>query len=167
MNVTVGIPLFLMTIFAMEAVAYAAHRWIMHGPGWIWHASHHAERQGRFEANDLYALIFALPSIVLLWGGVNSGWGSGAIWIGAGIAAYGAIYFGFHDVIVHRRIAHRYVPRSRYMQRIVQAHRLHHATESKEGSVSFGFLWAPRPDELKRRLAQSGKAKLRAPQKPG
>jgi beta-carotene 3-hydroxylase len=142
---------------------YAAHRWIMHGPGWFLHESHHRERLGRFEANDLYALIFAIPSIVLLWGGVNSGWGNWAIWMGAGIAAYGAIYFGFHDVIVHRRIAHRYLPRSNYMQRIVQAHRLHHATESKEGSVSFGFLWAPKPDELKRRLARSLDARLRAP----
>jgi beta-carotene 3-hydroxylase len=31
------------------------------------------------------------------------------------------------------------------MKRIVQAHRLHHAVESKHGTVSFGFLWAPRP----------------------
>ena len=163
MSVSAGILLFLTTILAMEAVAYATHRWIMHGPGWFLHESHHRPRSGMFEANDLYALIFALPSIVLLWGGVNSGWGSWAIWVGAGIAAYGAIYFGFHDVIVHRRIGHRYVPRSRYMQRIVQAHRLHHVTESKEGSVSFGFIWAPRPEELKRRLADSNDARLRVP----
>lgn len=163
MNIAIGLVLFLLTIIAMEGVAYAAHRWVMHGPGWFLHESHHRERSGRFEANDLYALIFAIPSILLLWGGVNSGWGSWAIWVGAGIAGYGAIYAGFHDVIVHRRIAHRYVPRSKYMQRIVQAHRLHHATESKQGSVSFGFLWAPRPDELKRRLADSVDAKLRSP----
>jgi beta-carotene 3-hydroxylase len=160
-----GIILFLVTIIAMEAVAYAAHRWVMHGPGWFLHESHHRLRTGRFEANDLYALIFALPSVGLLWGGVNSGWGSWAIWVGAGIAAYGAIYFGFHDVIVHRRISHRYVPRSRYMQRIVQAHRLHHATESKKGAVSFGFLWAPKPDVLKRQLGDSESARLRAPRR--
>ena len=165
MTLFAGLLLFLVTIMAMEAVAYATHRWIMHGPGWFLHESHHRERNGRFEANDLYALIFALPSILLLWGGVNGGWGSWAIWVGAGIAAYGAIYFGFHDVIVHRRIGHRYVPRSRYMQRIVQAHRLHHAAESKEGSVSFGFLWAPRPEDLKRRLAESREARLRPPRR--
>lgn len=158
-----GILLFLMTILAMEAVAYGAHRWIMHGPGWFLHASHHRTREGRFEANDLYALIFAVPSIVLLYGGVNLDWGTWAIWVGAGIAAYGAIYFGFHDVIVHQRIAHRYVARSAYMKRIVQAHRLHHATESKHGSVSFGFLWAPRADVLKRQLGDSAEASIRAP----
>ncbi|MDT9598971.1 sterol desaturase family protein [Sphingosinicella rhizophila] len=163
MHPATGPLLLLVTILAMEGVAYAAHRWIMHGPGWFLHASHHRERTGRFEANDLYALIFALPSILLLYGGVHLAWGEWAIWVGAGIAAYGAIYFGFHDVIVHRRIGHRYLPRSAYMKRIIQAHRLHHATTSKYGSVSFGFLHAPRPEILKARLAASADAHLRSP----
>ena len=160
-----GPLLFLATILAMEAVAYAAHRWIMHGPGWFLHASHHRPRPGRFEANDLYAVIFAAPSILLIHGGVNLGWGAWAIWVGAGIAAYGAIYFGFHDVIVHQRIPHRYVARSRYMKRIVQAHRLHHAVETKQGTVSFGFLWAPPAEVLKAELARRGRAGVRAPVK--
>jgi beta-carotene 3-hydroxylase len=158
-----GFLLFLLTVGAMEAFAYAAHRWVMHGPGWFLHASHHRPRPGRFEANDWYAVIFAVPSIALLFGGVNLGWGAWAIWVGAGIAAYGAIYFGFHDVIVHKRVPHRYLPRSNYMKRIVQAHRLHHATETREGSVSFGFLWAPRPDALKAELARRGRRGVRAP----
>ncbi|MEA1015291.1 sterol desaturase family protein [Sphingosinicella sp. LY1275] len=163
MSWSVGILLLLLTIVAMEAVAYGAHRWIMHGPGWFLHKSHHRKRNGPFEANDLYALIFAIPSILLLYGGMNLDWGTWAIWVGAGIAAYGAIYFGFHDVIVHRRTRHRYVPRSVYMKRIVQAHRLHHATETKDGSVSFGFIWAPRPEGLKAELARRGHGGLRAP----
>jgi beta-carotene 3-hydroxylase len=159
----VGPLLFLATVALMEAVAYGAHRWIMHGPGWFLHRSHHRRRDGAFEANDLYAVIFAIPSVLLIFGGVNLGWGAGAIWIGAGIAAYGLIYFGFHDVIVHRRLRHRYVPRSAYMKRIVQAHRLHHVTESRTGSVSFGFLWAPRGDRLKAELARRGREGIRAP----
>ena len=154
MNWIEGIFLFLGTILAMEGVAYAAHRWVMHGPGWFLHASHHRERHGLFEANDLYALIFAIPSIILLLGGVQLGWWPGFTWIGAGIAAYGAIYFGFHDVIVHRRIATRYLPRSAYMKRIIQAHRLHHAIEGKDGTVSFGFLWSPDPRKLKAALGE-------------
>lgn len=147
----------------MEVVAYVTHRWIMHGPGWFLHESHHRPRSGQFEANDLYAVIFALPSILLLYGGVNLGWESWTISIGAGIAAYGLIYFGFHDVIVHQRLAHRYIPRSSYMKRIVQAHRLHHATEGKHGAVSFGFIWAPRPEVLKRQLASNEEAQFRVP----
>lgn len=159
----IGILLFVATVLGMEGFAYVMHRWIMHGPGWCLHASHHRPRRGRWELNDLYAAIFALPSIVLLAGGVQLGWWPGCSWIGAGIAAYGAIYCGFHDVVVHRRVAHRYVPRSHYMKRIVQAHRLHHAVESRRGAVSFGFLWAPRPAVLRRQLAAIGKAGLRRP----
>lgn len=163
MTFLAGMLLFCATILAMEGVAYFAHRWVMHGLGWFLHASHHRERTGLFEYNDLYAVIFAVPSIVLLYGGVQADWGAWAVWVGAGIAAYGAIYFGFHDVIVHRRVSHRYVARSAYMKRIVQAHRLHHATEGKHGSVSFGFLWAPPADVLKRQLDDSRQAMLRAP----
>lgn len=153
--------IFLATIAAMEGFAYVMHRWVMHGPGWFLHASHHRPRTGRWEANDLYFVIFAMPSILLLLGGVQWQWGDWATAVGAGIAAYGAIYLGFHDIIVHRRVAHRYVTRSSYMKRIVQAHRLHHAVESKEGCVSFGFLVTPRPEALKRELGKKGGAVLR------
>jgi beta-carotene 3-hydroxylase len=158
-----GMLLFLATVIAMEGFAYVMHRWVMHGPGWFLHASHHRARAGRWELNDLYAVIFAIPSILLLLGGVDLGWWWGFSWIGAGIAAYGAIYFGFHDVIVHRRVATRYLPRSAYMKRIIQAHRLHHVVETKRGTVSFGFLWAPRPETLKAELNRRGNAGVRAP----
>lgn len=159
-----GLCLFILTIAAMEGVAYGAHRWVMHSRlGWWLHESHHRERPGMFELNDFYALIFALPSIVLLYGGVQGGWGDWAAWVGAGIAAYGAIYFGFHDVIVHRRIDHRIVPRSNYFKRIVQAHRIHHAVETREGTVSFGFIYAPPVERLKAALASRDLAGVRAP----
>lgn len=164
MSLLAGLALFLATIAFMELFAYVVHRWVMHGRlGWGLHASHHRPRTGRFELNDLYGVIFALPSIALLYGGVQGGWGEWAAWTGAGIAGYGAIYFGFHDVIVHQRLAHRIVPRSAYFKRIVQAHRIHHAVESREGTVSFGFLYAPPVEALKARLAASDGARVRRP----
>jgi beta-carotene 3-hydroxylase len=161
MSWPLGILLFLLTIAAMEGVAYAAHRWVMHGWGWFLHESHHRPRAGTWELNDLYAVIFAVPSIALLYGGVQLGWWPGFVWIGAGIAAYGAIYFGFHDVVVHRRLATRYLPKSAYMKRIIQAHRLHHVVETREGTVSFGFLVAPRPEALKATLKERGRRGVR------
>jgi beta-carotene 3-hydroxylase len=155
--------LFIVTVASMEVFAYAAHRWLMHGPGWFLHASHHRPRTGAWEWNDLYAAIFAVPSFVLLLGGMQLGWWPGWTWIGAGIAAYGAIYAGFHDIIVHNRLPHRYVARSRYMKRIVQAHRLHHVVETKHGTVSFGFLYAPKPEALKAELKRRARAGIRAP----
>ena len=158
------LALFVATVAFMEGFAYVVHRWVMHGRlGWFLHESHHRPRTGRFELNDLYGVIFAIPSIVLLYGGVQAGWGDWATAVGAGIAAYGAIYFGFHDIIVHRRLEHRIVPRSSYFKRIVQAHRLHHAVESREGCVSFGFVYAPPVDQLKAALAASEEARLRRP----
>jgi beta-carotene 3-hydroxylase len=155
------IVLFLLTVALMEGFAYVMHRWVMHGPGWVLHASHHRARHGFWELNDLYFVIFAAPSILLLFGGVQLGWGDWATAVGAGIAGYGAIYLGFHDVIVHQRLPHRYVARSAYMKRIVQAHRLHHVVETREGNVSFGFLIAPAPEVLKRQLATKSEARLR------
>ena len=163
MNWIMPTLIFVVTVAAMEVFAYVMHRWVMHGPGWFLHASHHRTRTGPFEWNDLYAVIFAVPSIVMLWLGVQGGWGDWATAIGAGIAAYGAIYFGFHDWIVHRRLPHRIVPKSAYFKRIVQAHRLHHVVESKHGTVSFGFLWAPPVEVLKARLRASGEGRLREP----
>lgn len=152
MSALAGIVLFLATVLAMEGFAYVMHRWVMHGFGWFLHESHHRPRTGNWELNDLYAVIFAIPSITLIAGGVQFGWWPGCTWIGAGIAAYGAIYFGFHDVIVHRRLPTRYLPKSAYMKRIVQAHRLHHVVETKHGTVSYGFLVAPSPEALKAEL---------------
>jgi beta-carotene 3-hydroxylase len=165
MHWALGLLLFFATVAAMEGVAYVAHRWVMHGFGWFLHKSHHSPRTGNWELNDLYAAIFAVPSFVLLLGGVQLGWWPGYAWIGAGIAAYGLIYFGFHDWIVHNRLPGRFVPRSAYMKRIVQAHRLHHVVETKEGTVSFGFLVAPRPDALKAELARRARAGVRAPRR--
>lgn len=163
MHLAVLPAIFLATLAAMELFAYVMHRWIMHGPGWFLHASHHRARTGPFEWNDLYAAIFAVPSIVMIWLGVRGGWGDWATAVGAGIAGYGAIYFGFHDWIVHRRLPHRVVPKSDYFKRIVQAHRLHHVVESRLGAVSFGFLWAPPVERLKAELRASPGARLRDP----
>lgn len=159
-----GILLFIATVLAMEVAAIYGHKYVMHGPGWFLHKSHHTARNGWFEWNDLYGVLGAAVAISLFWLGVEEQWGTFYVWLASGITGYGAIYFGFHDIIVHRRLETGYVPRSSYMKRIVQAHRLHHVVESKEGTVSFGFIWAPPIEELKRQLAEntrSGKAVVR------
>lgn len=128
------------TLFAMEAAAAATHRHVMHGLGWRWHRSHHEPRKGLFEANDLYALIFALISLGLFVAGraIPELW-----WMGLGMTSYGILYTLLHDGLVHRRLPIGRVPRTGYVKRLVQAHRLHHAIRTREGAVSFGFLYAP------------------------
>lgn len=159
-----GLIVFVATVLVMEVVAIVSHKYVMHGFLWSLHQSHHSPRHGRFEKNDWFGVMGAVPSIFLIFAGVELGWGTLFTWIGVGIAGYGAIYFLFHDIIVHRRIETGYIPRSNYMKRVVQAHRLHHVVESKDGTVSFGFIYAPSIQALKTQLAENartGKAVVR------
>jgi beta-carotene 3-hydroxylase len=146
--------LFLAALVGMEGVAWATHRYLMHGPLWCIHRSHHEPRLGRFELNDLFAAYFALPSMALIAAGTRGWWGHAvwppALWIGLGMTAYGAIYAMFHDGLVHGRF--RSPLPLKLMKRLVQAHRLHHAVATRDGAVSFGFLWAPPVRQLKARL---------------
>ena len=137
-------------LFLMEVTAWASHRWIMHGWGWGWHRSHHEPREGWFETNDLYAVVFAGVAIVLIALG-TAGWHP-LEWVGAGMTAYGFLYFLAHDGLVHRRWPFRYVPRSGYLKRLYQAHLMHHAVQGRDGCVSFGFLIAPSVATLKKQL---------------
>ena len=59
------------------------------------------------------------------------------------MTAYGAFYFLFHDVLVHHRVRHRFIPSGGYLRRLVQAHLIHHKTLVRDGALSFGFLYAP------------------------
>jgi beta-carotene 3-hydroxylase len=145
---------FLATLVWMEWFAWYAHKYVMHGWGWGWHRSHHEPRTGWFEKNDLYAVVFAGAAIVLIALG-NAGHAP-LQWIGAGMTAYGFLYFLAHDGLVHRRWPLRYVPRRGYLKRLYQAHRLHHAVQARGGCVSFGFLYAPSVARLKQQLRELG-----------
>lgn len=141
----------LATVIGMEAFAWVAHKYVMHGWGWGWHRSHHEPRAGQwFERNDGYAAVFAAVSIVLIALG-TAGYAP-LKWIGAGMRAYGFLYFLAHDGLVHQRWPLRWVPKRGYLKRLVQAHRMHHAVKGRDGAVSFGFLWAPSARRLKQQL---------------
>jgi len=140
----------LATVAVMEWVAWISHKYLMHGAAWGWHASHHAPRTGIFEKNDLFAIVFAGISILLIWFGTSGIWP--LQWIGAGMTLYGLLYFIAHDGLVHRRWPLGAVPRRGYLKRLYQAHRLHHANDAQDGGVLFGFLWAPSERRLRNEL---------------
>jgi beta-carotene 3-hydroxylase len=157
----------LAALAAMEGVAWASHKYVMHGFAWAWHRDHHEPHDGVLEKNDLFGLVGAAMSISMF--ALGSEWVLGAsawwpaTWIGLGILGYGIVYTLVHDGLVHQRWF-RYVPRRGYLKRLVQAHNLHHATVGKEGGVSFGFVLARDPARLKRELAaqrEAGVARLR------
>lgn len=147
--------LVLLTVCAMEWIAFAVHKYVMHGWGWGWHRSHHEPRSGWFEKNDLYAAVFAGLSLLLLMPLEASPF---LYWIGIGMAAYGLLYALVHDGLVHGRFPFPKLRASRYLRRLIQAHRLHHAVRDKEGAVSFGFLYAPPVRRLKAELRERQRA---------
>jgi len=168
MSVLVPLLIVLATMLAMEWIAWASHKYIMHGFGWGWHRDHHEPHDRLLEKNDLFGLVGAAVSIAMFalgstWVMGERAWWPGT-WIGLGVLGYGIIYTLIHDGLVHQRYF-AWVPRNGYAKRLVQAHRLHHATIGKEGGVSFGFVFAAHPAKLKaelRRQREAGTARFRS-----
>ena len=99
--------------------------------------------------------LFALGSPLVMR---SDAWWPGT-WLGLGVLLYGIVYTLVHDGLVHQRWF-RWVPRRGYAKRLVQAHRLHHATVTKAGGVSFGFVLARDPAKLKAELQRQRDAGL-------
>jgi beta-carotene 3-hydroxylase len=138
----------------MEGVAWALHKYAMHGFLWVLHKSHHEPRKGMWELNDVFGLFFAGVSIILFAWSVQLGGPLWALFVAMGVTAYGVVYFLAHDVLVHHRVKLPLNPRRGYLRRLYQAHRLHHAVDGRDGCVSFGFVFARSPEHLKRKLAE-------------
>nr|WP_240646721.1 sterol desaturase family protein [Chitinophaga rhizosphaerae] len=113
--------------------------------GWLWklHRDHHDHsHEGQLERNDLFFFIFALPTIALLYFGVEQGF-SGLFYIGLGIFFYGMSYFFVHDIFIHQRIRWMRNTKNPYFRAIRRAHKQHHKHTGKEDGECFGFLWVP------------------------
>jgi beta-carotene 3-hydroxylase len=142
------------TVVGAELAATAVHRFVMHGPGWAWHRSHHEPGPRRWERNDLYAAAFGAADVALFafaGGPQRTAW-----WVALGVAVYGLGVAWVHDGLVHRRWPAGRVPSRGWLARLARAHRLHHAVRGRDGAVSFGFLWAPPPERLARTLRARG-----------
>ncbi len=144
--------IFLAVFFTMEGVAWVMHKYVMHGFLWNLHKSHHEPRKGFWELNDVFGLFFATISIAFMTWGAQLGGPFWSLVVGIGIMAYGLVYFFAHDILVHKRVALRLNPKKGYLRRLYQSHRLHHAVDGKDGCVSFGFVFAPSPERLKKTL---------------
>lgn len=132
----------LLFFFTMEFVAWITHKYIMHGFLWVWHESHHKPRKGKFELNDLFGFMFAIPSVYLVVMGSEAyDW---RFYAGLGIALYGLAYFLVHDVFVHQRVMWLRTARIPYFKAMRQTHHLHHAVHTKAGAEAFGFLFVPK-----------------------
>lgn len=148
-------------VIGMELFAWWAHKYVMHGWGWAWHRDHHEPHDKALEKNDLFAVVFG--TVVFIMFAVGYVWSDALWWTAFGITLYGLIYTFVHDGLVHQRYF-KWVPKRGYAKRLVQAHKLHHATIGKEGGVSFGFVLARSPAKLKaelKRQREAGIARVR------
>lgn len=146
--VWLGLLLCFATILLMEAWAWWMHKYLLHGPLWFLHRTHHEPQESWWEWNDLVALAYGVLSATLVVGGMQAG--SWHLYVGIGIAIYGVLYFWLHDVIIHRRIKVRYQFGNPYLLRLIRAHKKHHKHLGQWPGEAFGFLYATKKYEVKK-----------------
>ncbi len=140
MNFLITLAVFV----GMEAVTWFTHKYIMHGLGWYLHEDHHQPGYPHvFEKNDAFFAVFAVPSILLFWFGVQGGFNP-LFFVGLGILFYGIAYFLVHDVLIHRRFNWFDNVQNPYFRALRKAHKVHHKHLGKEDGECFGMLYVPR-----------------------
>ena len=135
--------IFLITYLLMECVTWCTHKFVMHGFLWYLHADHHQPKYAHvFERNDIFFVIFAIPSILLFYFGADAGFDY-KFFIGLGIFAYGMSYFLVHDVMIHQRFKLFKNTKNKYLIGLRKGHKVHHKHIGKEEGECFGMLFVP------------------------
>lgn len=130
----------LITFVLTEFSAWVNHKFVMHGFMWYFHSDHHKkDHDGALERNDLFFLIYAIPSwLLIMFGALNNyAWYT---WVGFGIMLYGMAYFLVHEVIIHQRIKWFTKSNNLYIIALRRAHKMHHKHLGKQDGESFGML---------------------------
>ena len=83
----------------MEFIAWAAHKYVMHGFLWFLHEDHHVLTGKPLQKNDSFALIFAIPSALgFILGSLYNN--NILFYTGLGILFYGIAYLFVHDIFI-------------------------------------------------------------------
>lgn len=144
MTILFYISVTLGTFLIMEAVTWLTHKYVMHGFLWYLHKDHHQPKyQSVFEKNDAFFLIFAIPSILLMYFGTYPSINY-LLFIGIGILFYGIAYFSIHDILIHQRFKFFKNIKSNYLIGLRKAHKVHHKHLNKEDGECFGMLNVPK-----------------------
>lgn len=142
MTTGLAILITMFTFVIMEGMAWLSHRFVMHGFMWHFHEDHHQPHNKKFERNDVFFLIYAIPSWLLtMFGSMNHF--DYRFFIGFGIFLYGIAYFLVHDVLIHRRFKWFDNTDNLYFRAIRKAHKIHHKNQYKEDGECFGMLFVP------------------------
>ena len=132
------------TFILMEGVAWATHKYVMHGFLWVLHSDHHKkDHDHALERNDSFFLFFGIPGFLLCLFGANAGLDAPYLWIGIGITLYGIAYLLVHDIFIHQRLKVFRKTKNPYFLALRRAHKMHHKHLGKEDGECFGMLWVP------------------------
>jgi beta-carotene 3-hydroxylase len=134
--VSIGVALVVAPL--MELWSRFLHGRVWHGVLFSVHRSHHRERHGRFEANDLLSVTHAPIAATLIIVGCMRHGIDGAVLrgIGGGMTLFGVAYVIVHDGFVHGRLPVAWLARFRFFRRVRGAHRIHHRT----GGAPYGLF---------------------------
>lgn len=126
----------------MEPYSALIHKLAWHGPLWVLHRHHHRVRSGGgANPNDLLSASHALVSMGAIAAGLlTDGLARDALLgVGAGLMLYGALYFVFHDGMVHGRLPVAGLLKFRVCRSWKDAHDVHHQTNRGP----YGFFLSP------------------------
>jgi len=144
MEILIFIVTTIVTFLVMEMITWLTHKYVMHGFLWYLHKDHHQPKyQNIFEKNDAFFVIFAAPSILLFYCGINTQLNY-LFFIGLGILFYGLAYFFVHDILIHQRIKWFSRTDIKYFKGLRKAHKIHHKHLGKEEGECFGMLNVPK-----------------------
>ncbi|HEX2921653.1 MAG TPA: sterol desaturase family protein [Bacteroidales bacterium] len=142
----IAVTLFI-SFWFMEFVAWSNHKYLMHGPLWFLHRDHHENVtkgiKAKFEKNDVFFLVYAIPAATL----IITGFASGSPLLastGFGFTLYGAANFWVHDILYHRRFnLFNGELKNSYLRAAVKAHDAHHKPKIKADFNVYGLLVFP------------------------
>ncbi|MEZ4760275.1 MAG: sterol desaturase family protein [Flavobacteriales bacterium] len=132
------------TFVFMEFVAWATHKYVMHGFLWSLHRDHHRkDHYGFLEYNDSFFLIFAIPSMVLFIVGSLKGFtppGCGSAWASCCTASRTSSCTRCSSTSASNGLR---ASRNVYFLGVRRAHKVHHKHLGKEDGECFGMLVVP------------------------
>jgi beta-carotene 3-hydroxylase len=127
----------------------------MHGVLWKLHVDHHRKdkinnelpfntENRKFEKNDLFFLVYAIPAIIFIVTGFSIGIHE-LVSFGFGITLFGFSYLIVHDIIIHKRFNIPFLIRlnGKYLRALIRAHTAHHHPKSKSDFTNFGLFVFP------------------------
>lgn len=104
MNVIFYLLIILVVVIGMEFMAWFVYKYIMYGFLWNWYEDYYKfyyEKDGFFEKNDLFFLVFVILSVIFYIVGLAVLGYFWLLFVGIGIFIYGMIYFLIYDVYIY------------------------------------------------------------------